>query len=59
MVDRAVFGALPGHRLGIVGEATGGDGRTIDHGDHAIDRHARGDRGPIEGLNQWLGQREA
>ena len=39
-----------GDRLGIVGEAAGRDGRAVDHGDHAVDRDARGDLRPVEGL---------
>ena len=59
VVERLVLGALAGKRLGIVGEAAGCDGGAIDHGDDAVDRHARGDLGPVEGLHQRLGQRQA
>ena len=49
---------LAGDRLGIVGEAPRGNGRRIDHGDHAVDRQPRFHIRPFEGLDQRLGQSE-
>ena len=59
MIDRGILAALPGQRVGIVGEAPGRHGRAIDDGDHPVHGDARGDRRPIEGLHEGLGQREA
>ena len=42
--------ALPGDRLGIVGEAAGGERGGVDHRDDAVDRHAGADLGPGKGL---------
>jgi hypothetical protein len=56
--DRRILGALAGDRLWIVGEASLGDGRRIDHGDDAVDSEPRSDGRPIEGFNQGFRQSE-
>ena len=58
VIDGRVLGALAGDRLWIVGEASFGDGRRIDHGDDAVDSEPRADGRPIEGLDQGFRQSE-
>ena len=58
VIDRRIELALAGDGLRVVGEAAGGHGRRIDHGDHAVHRQPRADGRPVEGLHQRLRQRE-
>ncbi len=46
-------------RVRVVGEAAVGDGGGVDHGDDAVDGEPRAHFGPVERLQQRLGQREA
>ena len=59
MVERGIGRALRGDRFGIVGEAAGGDGGGVDHGDDAVDRERGADLRPVERLDQRLRQRQA
>ena len=59
VIERVVGGALARQRLEIGGDAAFGERRAVDHRDDAVDRHPAPDRGPMEGLHQRLGQREA
>ena len=59
VIDRWIVLSLGEHRFRIVGEPAGGDGRGIDHRDHAVDGEAGAHVGPVESLDQRLGQREA
>ena len=59
VIDRGVGGALRQQLLGIVGEAPVRDRSGIDHRHHAVDRQLGADRGPVEGLDQRLRQRQA
>ena len=56
MIERRVAGALRGERRRIGGDAAFGQCRTVDHGDHPVDRHPALDRWPLERLHQGLGQ---
>ena len=58
VIERIVLGALAGDRLGVIGKPAGRHGSAIDDGHDAVDRDARGDFGPVEGLDQRFGQRE-
>ena len=46
-------------RVGIVGEAAGGERGGVDHGEDAVDRRRGADFGPGERLHQRLRQRQA
>ena len=59
MIQRLVRLAGHIHRVGVMGPGAGGDRRAIEHGDHRIDRAMPLDLGPVERLNQRLGQGQA
>ena len=59
VIDGGVGRALRCERIRIVGEGAGGHGRAVDHGDHAVDRHAGADVRPVEGAHEGLRQGEA
>ena len=59
MVERGIGAALRGERVHVGGDAAFGEGRPVDHGDNAVDGDAALDRGPLEGLDQRLRQRQA
>ena len=59
VIDGSVGRALRCERNRIIREGAGGDGGAVDHGDHAVDRDAGADGGPVEGAHQGLGQGEA
>ena len=58
VVQAGVGGALRVHRRHVGGEATCCHGLGIGQGDHAVHGDARADGGPVEGLEQGLGQRQ-
>ena len=59
MVDRVIRFALGLNRVDIGREAAGGHGLGIGQSDDAIDRDARADCGPVEGLQKRLRQSQA
>ena len=58
MLDRGVGVGLPVDRADILGKEPGSDSGSVRHCDDAVDRDARADRRPFEGLDQRFGQRQ-
>src|SRR6185436_6283035 len=59
MVESGVCRALALERVEICGNLAVSEGCAIDHRHHAVDGDAAFDRGPMEGLDQGLGQSKA
>ncbi len=59
MVERLVGAALCGKRVEVGSDPAFGEGRAVDHGNDAVDRHAAFHGGPLERLHQRLRQSQA
>ena len=59
MIERFILGTARIDGIMVIGKTTGGDSRTIDHGDDAIDGDFASDVRPVEGGDQRLRQSKA